>query len=196
MSDPLTPEVNPTPPADPTPPVVPPTPPQVEPPKEAPYVPLTETDLQITLPEGATLDKDLQTGFLNLVNERKLPREVTDDLVKLHNGALQRMVETQAREWNDLQDKWRGEVENHPKFGGANLEPSLGKISEFINKFSSDPNGARQVIDQTGLGNNPLMVELFLAAASAVSEGTPAVGQPAAGADSLANKLYPTMKGN
>ncbi len=162
--------------------------------KPAEFVPLTDESFKLDLPEGVTLDPELKSGFMNLANDLKLPRETVDKLAELHTGALRRAVEQQAKQWDDLQQQWRKEVESSPKFGGDKLQPSLGKISEFINKFSSNPDGVRQAIDQTGLGNHPLMVELLLAAANTLSEGTPATGAPAAAPASLADSIYTTMR--
>lgn len=158
------------------------------------YVPLTDESFKIDLPEGAALDPALKSGFMNLANELKLPRETVDKITALQVDALKRGAEAQAKQWDELQQTWRKEVESHPKFGGDKLQPSLGKISEFINAHSSNPDGVRQAIDQTGLGNHPLMVELLLAAADTLSEGRPATGTPAAGPTSLADSLFPTMR--
>lgn len=160
------------------------------------FVPYTDEGLQIQLPEGATLDGDLKKGFVSIANELKLPKEAVDKFVSLQTESVKRAIEKQAADWNAVQEDWRKQVETHPKFGGEKLAPALGKISEFINTNSSDPNGFRKAIDDTGLGNHPLVVELLLRAAETVSEGKPTQGNPAGGPRDLASALYPTMKGN
>lgn len=163
------------------------------------FVPLTSND--ITLPEGTEADQALMDGFLEVVNEAKLPKEAAQKLVDLQTNAMQKASESISQAWSEMQEQWRKDAQALPEFGGDNLSKTTAHISRLIEGFGGTPEEQktlRQVFDFTGAGNNPQMIAfLGRLARELVTEGAPNTGQPTsqkAGA-TLAERMFPDLAG-
>lgn len=193
----------PTPTPDPAPPAPDPAPSainEVETPAPAPE-PLTIEAL--TVPEGMTLDAEVSTEFLGILNNAELDgKSRAQALLDLQSKVMTQTGEALHSQWRDVQTKWQDEIKADPELGGAKMSENLGEISKLLTSMSMDKEGKhdpkaeealRAAFDQTGAGNNPAVVRFLFRVAKQLNEGKPApVPTPAPGGRGAAT-LYPTM---
>lgn len=164
-----------------------------DPPKQEPAAPEPLTLEQIKFPEGFTVDEDASKGFLEVMNDDKLTgAERAQKLVDLQTGLMQKMAEANYAEWTAMQTQWQDEVRADPDIGGDKLEPALGEISKLVDRYGSPE--LRQAFDLTGAGNNRHVIKFLHKIAKDLGEGGPVLGAPSQSKDSLADRLYPSMK--
>lgn len=149
----------------------------------------------LKLPDGFDNKAQLES-YGSLATELKLSPEQGQKLfdygAKLladQNAATQTML-------NEIQAKWVGEIKADKTYGGDKLDPTLAKISRFLDRHG-DP-GLRDALNLTGAGNHPAVYRTLARLADAFTEGTHVSGKPAAGKPSFAETFFnnsPTMKG-
>lgn len=161
---------------------------------ETEYVPLTADD--ITIPEGFEVDTEMRDAALEVFNNRELsPKEQMQALVDLQLRAVTAASEVSSQAWTDTQEQWKNEVKADPEIGGANLQPTLARVSRLVAEYG--PEGLNEVFDLTGAGNHPLMIKFLSNVASKLTEGGAVSGAPTNGQqESAASRLFPSMKGN
>jgi len=150
---------------------------------------------KLTLPEGFTVDDETSKSFTDLINDASLsPAEKAQKLVDLQVGLATKSSESAAAQWVEVQKQWQDQARADPVIGGDKLEPALGAIAKLIDSQGEAAASIRQVMDLTGAGNHPVMIKFLSKIASEFSEGGPVPGDPPAGQQSLAQKLFPSMK--
>jgi len=164
-----------------------------EPPKQEPTAPEPLTMESIKLPEGFTVDEEISNNFLEVMNDAKLtPGERAQKLIDLQAGLMAKAAEANYKAWSDMQTQWQDEVRADPEIGGEKLAPALGEISKLVDTYGSPE--LRQALDLTGAGNNPHVIKFLHKIAKDLGEGGPVLGAPSQSKDSLADRLYPSMK--
>lgn len=182
-------ELPPTPSPEPTPPT--PEPPKTPDPAPAPAALTAEN---IKLGEGFEADPGLMGDFLGIMNDSALSAgDRAQKLVDLQTQFTKASAEKAIAQWEGLQEQWQTEARNDPEIGGEKLEPLLGQISTLINVHGSPE--LRQIMDQTGAGNNVHVIKFLGKIATALGESAPApAAVPTGGAKTLAQRMYPDMK--
>lgn len=183
--------MQPTPP--PTDPTSPTDPKPTEPPK-APEATQALTAGSIKLPDGFEVDQKVMGDFVSLMNDAALnPAERAQKLIDLQTEFAKAQAEQAVKTWKTLQETWQEEVRADAEIGGDKLEANLGRISTLLNTHGTPE--LRQVMDQTGAGNNVHVVKFLSKIAAAMGEALPApAGVPSGGAKDLASRIFPTMK--
>jgi hypothetical protein len=148
----------------------------------------------VKLPEGFEADPATMTDFLGLMNDAALkPAERAQKLVDLQSKFAQAQAEKAVETWNGLQTQWQEEAKADPEVGGDKLEANLGKISTLINVHGTPE--LREVMTQTGAGNNVHVIKFLTKIATAMGESLPAPATvPTGGEKTMAQKLFPNMK--
>lgn len=163
----------------------------VETPAPAAPEPLTWEALKT--PGGFQVDDDAKKGFLETLNDAKLsPAERAQKLIDLQTGLMSKAAEASYKMWTDQQTAWQDEVRADPAIGGDKLEPALGEVSKLVDKYGSPE--VRQILDATGAGNNIHIIRMLHNMAKDLGEGGPVSGAPAVDRESLADRMYPSMK--
>jgi hypothetical protein len=153
--------------------------------------PLTLESFKI--PEEFSVDEEAKSSFVDILNDDKLSAaDRAQKLIDLQVGVMTKAANAISEQWNTQQTTWQSEVRADPEIGGANLEPTLGKINVLLDKYGSTE--LRGVFDLTGAGNNPHMIKFLSKIANDLGEGGPVLGGPPAAQAPLANKMYPSMK--
>lgn len=147
----------------------------------------------LTLPEGLTVS-DEQYSELSGVLENPDVKARTQGLLDLYAKLSKEASEKGSQAWDAMQEEWQKSVQEHPTYGGAKLQESLGSISKLIDEYSDNPAEVRAALDLTKAGNHPALFAMMAKVAATLSEGrtTPA-GNPASTL-SAAEKMYPTMR--
>lgn len=183
----------------PTPPETPPASPPTEPPKvpeapKAPEAPAALTAEAIKLPEGFEVDAAAMGDFLGIMNDTALDgASRAQKLIDLQTKFAQAQSEKAMETWTKLQDTWQNEAKADPDVGGDKLEGNLAKISTLINVHGSPE--LREIMTQTGAGNNVHVIKFLSKIATAMGESLPApASTPGSGERSAAQTLFPNMK--
>lgn len=164
-----------------------------EPPAPAPAAPEPITFEALKVPEGFQVDEATQASLLEAINTPDLPpAERAQKLLDLGANLVQKVHEDNYAAWTTQQTAWQDEVRADPEIGGEKLPPVLGEISKLLDTYGTPE--VRQIMDATGAGNNIHVVKMLHKIAKDLSEGGPVSGAPSLPKESLAERMYPSMK--
>jgi hypothetical protein len=143
-----------------------------------------DPDYKFTAPEGIELDQARLTEFTTIAKDLKLPAEAAQKLVDLASKAETARVEAHVAQVA----KWAEDVKADKDLGGDKLQESAATARKAIDL---GPPELKQFLNDTGLGNHPLLFKTFHAIGKALSEESTVVrGGTPAGQRSAADVLY------
>lgn len=139
-------------------------------------------------PEGQEFDPSVISAFSEVAKELNLSQEnaqkLLDRMSPVIDARQQAAVET-------LRTQWADEAKGDQEFGGEKLDASLGVAKKALDQFGSAP--LKQMLKETGLGNHPEVIRLFVKVGQAISEDGVVMGKQARPAKAPEHKLYPSM---
>jgi hypothetical protein len=175
------------------------------PPATPPVVP--EAYKPFTVPEGFSLNKDAVDAAVPVFKELGLTQDQAQKLVDLQSKREAELAKSGQGDYAAMRKDWRDKVLANPELSaGGKIKPevtqTIGRAIDGINnpKLAAE---FRQVMDTTGVGDNPAFVEAFFAMAKQLTEGRPVQGvgpspggqtAPDAKPKSIANAMYPNLK--
>lgn len=167
----------------------PPAPTEVEGGQVEPVAPLTLED--ITLPEGLSLEGEDATKFLDLLNSEVGAQDRANALVAFHaemvEKQVQATVEEYTRQWTELEEKWKGEVQQ--AYPGDKLAEAQTGIAKILDRYGSKE--VREAFAATGAGNNPHIFAFLHKMATDLVEKPPVQGSaPAAQPLDRAQRMF------
>ena len=140
-------------------------------------------------PEGSELDAKLIESFTPLAKELGLSNEQAQKVVDLVPQLQQRIAEQQAEAWGKQVQDWAEAVKADKEIGGDNFQGSLVAVQKVMQQFGTPE--LKQMLEQTGMGNNPELVKLIVKVCKAMSEDQfIAGGKSNGGARDVASILY------
>jgi hypothetical protein len=128
---------------------------------------------EFKMPDGVKVNQELVDAVSPVLKELKITQADAQRLVDAYTPVIQKqteaMVKAQADEsmkvFNQIKTEWKNETE---KLLGANKDVEIAHAARFINKFGSP--ALRQVLNETGLGNHPELVKVFIEAGKKLSQ--------------------------
>lgn len=155
---------------------------------------LDDYNADIKLPEGVTRSDGLVDAFLASAVELQIPKDQVQALLDKVAPAVNEKLAAPYKAWNDLKDRWAGEVKADPEFGGANLVQSMTMVRDVL-KQHGDPD-VMAALDITGAGDHPAIVRTLYRMAKLLSEGGQVAGAPASAQQqpSGIQKMYPSTQ--
>ena len=148
------------------------------------------------LPEGAVLDPESTSAFETIAREADMPQAVAQKIVDLNLKIQKEGQAKQAQQVAALQQSWRTALEKDPDFGPdkATFDKNAA-IAVKAMKFA--PPGLKEFLNETRLGNHPLLVKWMLNTSRAMAEdGTHNGSRPTSRDESeeaRARRLYPNQ---
>lgn len=164
-------------------------------------------EVQDSEPDGApesyefdsaeTFDPGVLGAFSEIAKELNMPQANAQKIL----DSVAPKIEAKLK--NDVQatrDGWERDSRADPEIGGSGDEKILGEnlaiANKAIDKFGDSD--LRQLLSDTGIGNHPAVVRMFLRAGKAISEDKIVTGDSDVGAkpmqdksfDELANQIY------
>ena len=94
--------------------------------------------------------------FAQLARECNLSESTARKLLAFETGRQQRQV----YQHNGLGRTWVRELRNDPEYGGAQFESTVRSAKAALTRFDED-NAVRDLLNQTGYGNNPGIVKML-----------------------------------
>lgn len=116
-------------------------------------------------PEGTELGSDVTDAFAGVAKELNLTQEAAQKVV---DKMAPLMAQRQAEQVQAVQKQWRDESTADKEFGGDKLTESLATARKAMDAFASP--ALKQTLEQTGLGNHPEVIRMFVKVGKAISE--------------------------
>lgn len=164
--------------------------PEGDPPADAP--------LEITLPEGFTVDEATMSKFQEYAKTNGLSKEAAQAAIDMYveqaNTQAETFAKAQQTAWQTTIDTWKGELETDPEFAGDKKTAAFTSIGRAFDSYGAP--GVREAFDLTGAGWNPAIVRTFLNMARALDEGAGvAAGGRTRGPQTPGQALYGNSEG-
>lgn len=156
-------------------------------------------------PEGTELDAKAIEAATPIFKELNLSQDQAQKLVDLYSAQTKAQAEAPIKAFTDLVTGWRNEVIKDPSIGNGKdgLADNVSKaIGNAINGLGQTEAAAfRDVLDKTGLGNNPTFIKglygmvkdlgegRHVAGKGPTEPGTRAPGSP----QTAAQRMYPDL---
>lgn len=150
-----------------------------------------ENYAEFKIPEGfETLDKDLLAQATPLFKERGLNQDQAQEFVDLFANRMKSQSDDQVTAFTELNNSNIKACKAHPEFGGDKLLDSQVKCAHAIDLMGDNAGEFREMLNQTGLGNNPLLFEFFAKIGGSMTEDGIVDGRKAIGARDIATEMY------
>lgn len=147
---------------------------------------------KFTVPEGMEFNQDLNDRFTPIAKELSLNQEQAQKLVDMYSAWQKTQADAQADDSVALHKEWGERLAADAEIGGADLDKNLGYAGRVLDKFGTDE--VRAVFNESGLGNHPGLVKMFVKIGKSLSEDTLDSGESqvlAKSKRSHAETLYP-----
>lgn len=136
---------------------------------------------ELSLPEGIELDADLLNEATPVFKELGLSNDAANKLAPLAMKVQERFVAQQSNDYALLRADWAKQVQSDPEIGGKNLSATMHSVARALDwavgpAESTNDKGEkvaepfRQLLNETGLGNHPVMVRAFAKIGAALGE--------------------------
>lgn len=124
---------------------------------------------EVKLPDGVEIDATMMDGLTPVFKELGLTGEQVQKLADVYAPLVKQQVEASQKAaiemWQQQTNTWK---EESKKILGANAAKEIGYAAKAIEK--SGVKGLRETLDETGIGNNPALVQFFAWAGKLVSQ--------------------------
>ena len=150
-----------------------------------------------TLPEGMTPDPKLMDGFKSLAKESGLSQEVAQKFVTLQSDYAKAEIEALVKETEIQKVKMVEDLKQQTiKELGSDYQKELGFAGKALDYAEKAAPGLRKLMEETGLGNHPLLVKAYIAFGKGMAEdgmpGPNGLGPENSEQKQMAN-LFPSM---
>lgn len=132
----------------------------------------------ITLPENSTLPAETLAAFKQAAAEVKLPADALGKWLALEENHRAQTAQQQAQQELDRLEKWAHQTQDE---WGETWQEEVSKAVRAADAFGGPE--LRQLLEETGLGNHPVIVRTFHAVAQCMSEDITPGGVPSAQTD-------------
>ena len=162
---------------------------------------------EFTAPEGFKINQEVIDKATPIFKELGLSQEAAQKLVNLQMEREAKAATAGAEAYNAIREGWRKEVLANPDLStGGKLKPEVSEsIARAIDGIgdASLSKGFREVMDMTGVGDNPHFVNMIFKLSKSFNEGKHVAGKgpselgqksPDAKPATIANALYPNLR--
>jgi len=140
------------------------------------------------VPEGVTVNPETLKTFQEKAKALNLTQEQAQEFVDLQSALVTRTRQEAVDTFNKLRGEWKSESEKLMK---AQPEKSIGLVAQARDKFATPE--LIKILDESGLGDHPEMVRLFIKLGGAIADDTVVDGGKGGGERSAADVLYPSQ---
>lgn len=149
-----------------------------------PQAPASYEDVR--LPPGAQDPQGLLNEFKQLAQTLNLPPQAAQQLVEWEFSRAQNLSRQQEAQHQQLLQNW---ADASKEMLGPSYEEDLALAVRAADTFGGEP--LRQLLEETGLGNHPVIVKTFCQIGRATAEDSSLGGKETSGGDkTFAEALY------
>jgi hypothetical protein len=141
-----------------------------------------------SMPEGVELDAEIGGEFKTLAKELNLSQDAAQKFADLGAKQAQKFAQAQADAMAQARQTWAEEARADKEFGGDKFDENLAHAKKAMDTFGSDE--LRRLLNETGLGNHPEVLRVFVKAGKAISEDRFVPGERARSTQTTAQRLY------
>ena len=150
----------------------------------------------ITVPEGMVLNESLMTALTPILQEMNMNNEqvqtLSDAWSKVQQTTDTENVKATEQAFQEQIVTWQQEVKADTELGGLKYDENLAIANQALKQFGSSE--FKQILEDTGLGNNKEVIRTFFHIGKELSEGRMISGEGSGGDGlSLARKIFTTM---
>lgn len=122
-----------------------------------------DSEYQLQMPEGVQLDQELLTAAVPMLREAGISSDQASKLVPFVSQVQQRFHESQLDQFSELRASWAKDARSDREIGGEHWKETsrLAGVALHAGGAASLTHEARQLLDESGLGNHPSMLRLF-----------------------------------
>lgn len=151
-------------------------------------------------PEGAPeayewgetqFDTEVLSAFGEVAKELNLTQEAASKVLDKMAPVMQ---SRQQAQFEATRAEWAESSKADPEFGGDKLQENLGIARKAMDAFATP--ALKELLNESGLGNHPEVIRLFVKAGKAISEDKVITGAQGAGETFNAKRLYPNSNMN
>ncbi len=154
--------------------------------KSAQVAPENQPPQEIVWPEDVSLSPQAQEDFLALTRELELPISTAQKLVDFEAGYMRAAQQAAQAQ----QEAWAEEIK---QIYGPHWEEEVSRAVRAADVFGGPQ--LRALLEESGLGNHPVIVRTFNGIGKRISEDNTPLGQAAATGDkTFAEAMYGTLK--
>lgn len=147
---------------------------------------------EFAAPEGQVYDPQVVEQFADVARELNLPQDAAQKVLDKMAPVL---AERQAAQIQAVHEQWATDAKADPEFGGDKMPENLALAKKAMDGFASPE--LRTLLNETGMGNNPEVIRLFVRVGKAISEdGFVSGGKPSGEQAGDARSFYPNSNMN
>lgn len=147
---------------------------------------------EFEVPEGYVMKDESLTQFQEYARERNLSQEQAQELINFHAENVQAIFKDQADAWEQTRNDWIQSAKADKEFGGMQFNENMKHVAAAVKQFGTPE--LKNVLNESGLGDNPELVRFFYRVGKLVGEGEFHTGTGGGSGDrDPANTLYPNM---
>lgn len=124
------------------------------------------------LPEGLKYDENLEKGFKDAAHVAGLTNTQAKSLHDFYNTYIGKEFEASNEKGTAMKEEWTKELKQ--EFGKA-FDERTDLAKRAVDKFGGDD--FKKYLDETGMGNNPMLVKLFANIGELIAEGKGDTGE-------------------
>ena len=142
---------------------------------------------EVKAPEGMKVDQAfLDNKLAPVLKEHGVTQAAFQKIIDVYAPHLQdqlkqQVANQQTEAIKGFKEMIKGWGKETSEWLGAKPEEARAPAARAINKLSSDPAGLRAILNDTGIGNHKLVVEMFIKAGKLLGEDSFPKGSPAPG---------------
>lgn len=147
---------------------------------------------EFKVPEGYTVDDKALEEFVEFAKGRDMTQDQAQEILDYYTKNLETMFSQQAEAWENTRKEWVESARSDKEFGGQRFQENLKHVSSAMKQFGTPE--LRQVLNDSGLGDNPELIRFFYRVGKLAGEGEFHTGSGgSAGERDAAKTLYPDM---
>jgi hypothetical protein len=148
-----------------------------------------DTSWTIEAKDYPNVNEGFISGYVDLAREMGLNGENANRMLK---STLALAEKADQAEFEQKTGTWLAQSQNDPEIGGEHFVENIRQANRAMDAYGSYE--LRQLLDETGLGNHPLIIRLFHNLSKTLKEDGVVKGTATAGGGkSLANRMFPNM---
>jgi len=161
-------------------------------PADAPAIP---EKYEFKLPEDIKLEGAALEELSGLAKELGLTQEQAQKVADLGAKQAQTLASQYVEQHKTTVNEWATQTKTDKEIGGEALEANLGAAKKALDQFGSPE--LKKLLNESGLGNHPEVVRMFVKAGKAISEDgrlvTGAARQSDRESKPIENRIYPNQ---
>lgn len=132
-------------------------------------------EITLKLPDGSLLTPADVERLTALAKEKGLSQDAAQELLDRDNNTVKSFHEVQKKQLDDMRKIWVKEIQDDPEYGGKDAKKNQEIAKRGMNYIGNKIGKAKeleQILNLTGLGDNPVFIRMFHFFGKAMADDT------------------------